>query len=148
MLKVQIRNLQKKIRFRNKYLEGIIKKSVSVLAHGRAAVEVNLIIVDNTYIRRINRKYRHMDRVTDVIAFPSGKCPGWPGASPEGGDIVISAERAFSQASEFGHSLKKEMTVLTLHGVLHLFGFDHIKKNDEAVMKKKERKILKCLMLS
>ena len=68
-----------------------------------------------------------------------------PWCRVNGGDIFISVERAGSQARKFEHSWKKEMTILAIHGVLHLFGYDHIKKKDAVIMKSKEEEVLNCL---
>ncbi len=149
---ILVRNLQEKIRFNRGYIRGVVKKTIQCSGIDFSPVEVSVIIVDNRRIRQVNRKYRRVNRVTDVIAFPS--VPGFPGkAGGEcykknkiyGGDVFVSIERARSQAREFNHSLRMEMALLTAHGVLHLFGYDHIKKKDAVVMRKKEEELLNCL---
>ena len=94
-----------------------------------ADAQISVTLVDNERIHDLNREYRNVDRPTDVLSFPmytfaDGDEP------PEGvpvmlGDIVISVERAEEQAKEYGHSLRREMSFLTVHSVLHLLGYDH-----------------------
>ncbi len=87
--------------------------------------ELSITMVDNGDIRELNRIYRHQDRVTDVLSFPADPLPGDPDGPRIWGDVVVSLERAVEQAAEYGHSLKRELTFLVLHGVLHLLGYDH-----------------------
>lgn len=99
---------------------------------------VDVTLVNNDKIHKINREYREIDRPTDVISFAflddkdevklSDKIP-----QPLG-EIIISYEKAEEQAKEYGHSLNREMSFLFVHGLLHLLGYDHMKKSDEAVM--------------
>jgi len=85
-------------------------------AHARGAVTV--AIAPDNRVRRLNQRYRRTNRPTDVLAFPSGE----PGNL---GDIVIAAGVARRQARAAGHSLRAELRVLALHGLLHLLGYDH-----------------------
>ena len=91
--------------------------------------EINIIIVDDKKIHEINRDYRKKDKPTDVISFAYLESEYIPNMQTVIGDIFISHETAERQAQEKSHSLEKEMAVLTTHGLLHLFGFDH--QNDE-----------------
>ncbi len=103
----------------------------------------NVIFVDNEKIRKINREYRQIDKETDVISFALedneeikfefGRLLG---------DIYISVTKMKQQAKEYGHSEKREMAFLTIHGLLHLLGYDHMNKNDEEVMFKEQELIL------
>lgn len=85
--------------------------------------EVNLVFVDTKTIRRLNRKFLKKDAPTDVLSFPLGES----GADGKFylGDIVISVPQAFKQSSSKKHSLEKELKLLTIHGFLHLLGYDH-----------------------
>ena len=110
---------------------------------------VSVTLVDNRYIHRINKKYRGIDRPTDVIsfAFLDGGETYDKVLFNEGmvalGDIYISIEKAQEQAEEYHHSLKRELSFLFVHGLLHLLGYDHMKKEDEEVMFSLQEKILK-----
>ena len=96
-------------------------------------------------IQTLNREFRHVDRVTDVLTFPA-----WEGEDPLGmdgylGDIMICYERAALQAEEYGHSLTRELSFLTVHGVLHLLGYDHMDEEQHAEMWKYQNMYLdKC----
>lgn len=98
-------------------------------------VEFNVIIVDNPYIHKLNQEYRHIDRETDVITFA---LEDRKDITYEDyrllGDIYISIDKAKEQASNYGHSLKRELCFLCVHGFLHLLGYDHMKEEDEKVM--------------
>ena len=110
---------------------------------------VSVSLVDNRYIHRINKKYRHIDRPTDVIsfAFLDDGHQYEQVLFKEGmvalGDIYISVEKAKEQAEEYGHSIKRELSFLFVHGLLHLLGYDHMNKEDEEVMFSLQDKILK-----
>lgn len=110
-------------------------------------VNLSVIIVDNNYIRKINKKYRKKDRPTDVISFAYREDP-FPEIGMERedlGDIYISLEKAEEQAGNFNNDLQSEMKRLLVHGILHLTGYDH-EKNDEALkMDTLEKDILKTI---
>ena len=108
--------------------------------------EFNIIFVYKDEIQRINREYRQIDRVTDVISF--ALCDDKDIVqTDELGDIFICLDRAFEQASEYGHSVEREVAFLAVHGYLHLCGFDHMTKEDEEVMFKKQDEILNAAKL-
>ncbi len=104
----------------------------------------NLIIVDNEYIRELNKNYRHIDRETDVITFALEDDDTLIVGGDERilGDIYISIDKAKSQALEYGHSLLRELSFLAVHGFYHLLGYDHMTKEDEEVMFKKQDEVL------
>jgi len=94
-------------------------------------VELSLVFVDDTAIRGLNRQFRGVDAVTDVLSFPQEDAAAGaefvvPGLGPRLlGDVVISVPRAIRQAEEFGHSIAREIAYLMVHGTLHLLGYDH-----------------------
>ena len=94
-------------------------------------VEFNVILVDNNYIHELNKNYRKIDRETDVITFALEDNEE---VNEEEhrllGDIYISVDKAKSQALEYGHSFKREICFLAVHGFLHLLGYDHMNKHD------------------
>ena len=102
---------------------------LSEVAPASARGEVTVALVGDRQIRRLNRRFRGLDRVTDVLAFPmdgAAPDPGPLGSGPRYlGDIVIATDRARRQARAEGHSLTTELRVLALHGLLHLVGYDH-----------------------
>lgn len=103
----------------------------------------NVILVDDTYIHRLNLEYREIDRPTDVITFA---LEDYEDVIYEDmrvlGDIYISIDRAREQADLYGHSLKRELSFLAIHGFLHLLGYDHMNPEDEKVMFEKQELIL------
>ena len=103
----------------------------------------NVIIIDNDRIRVLNREYRNIDRETDVISFALEDDKTFNLEEIRVlGDIYISVEKARSQAKEYNHSFKRELSFLAIHGFLHLLGYDHMEKEDEEIMFKKQEEVL------
>ena len=118
-------------------------------------IEVSVTFTDNEGIRELNRKFRNIDRLTDVLSFPLFDYTGESEEPPVDefvgmlGDIVISLEQAKKQAEEFGHSFEREAAFLTVHSMLHLLGYDHEAGGDEeADMRRRQREILDRMGLS
>ncbi len=119
-----------------------------------AVCEVSVTFTDNEGIRELNKKFRNMDKPTDVLSFPlldfEGDCeePPIDELISNLGDIVISLERAKEQADEFGHSFKREVAFLTVHSMLHLLGYDHEKGDEEdKEMRARQSEIMKIMGL-
>jgi len=113
--------------------------------------EMNVIFVDKDTIQQINRDYRGIDRVTDVISFAmhdNEYCEEIEESENELGDIFICIDRALEQASDYGHSIEREVGFLAVHGYLHLCGYDHMNEEDEKVMFKKQDEILETAKLT
>ncbi|MBQ1508356.1 MAG: rRNA maturation RNase YbeY [Erysipelotrichaceae bacterium] len=105
--------------------------------------DLSLILVGPRTIRTINRDYRGIDRETDVISFASLDSESFDQEERiELGDIFINRKRVLSQAEEYGHSVKREFLFLYVHGLLHLLGYDHQTKKQEAEMFGLQKKIL------
>ncbi|MFW6238004.1 MAG: rRNA maturation RNase YbeY [Halanaerobiales bacterium] len=102
--------------------------------------EVSVVFTDNEQIRDLNKKYRNKNEPTDVLSFPLD--------DNLLGDIIISIERAREQAEEYGHSEKREICYLFVHGLLHLFGYEHSNEVDKKQMRKKEERILSARNIS
>lgn len=98
-------------------------------------------------IRELNREFRAIDRVTDVLTFPAWEGEVYASADGYLGDIMICYDRAKEQAEEYGHSLQRELAFLAIHGMLHLFGYDHMNEAEETVMRDKQTKILEGMGL-
>ncbi|AUZ39511.1 Endoribonuclease YbeY [Bacillus paralicheniformis] len=116
--------------------------------------EVSVTIVNNEEIQKINKEYRGKDYPTDVISFALEEDGEGEieiiGADmpPVLGDIIISADKAREQAEEYGHSLMRELGFLTVHGFLHLLGYDHMTEEEEKEMFTKQKDILNRYGLS
>ncbi len=111
--------------------------------------EVNVTFVTEEEIKELNAAFRNKDSVTDVLSFPMGE-NGEYDINPENGmkvlgDVVICVKRAFAQSVEFEHSFTREICFLTVHSLLHLLGYDHIKESDGKIMRKKEKEIMALL---
>lgn len=120
--------------------------------------EVNLTMVDSEEIHSLNRDYRQVDKVTDVLSFPMIefivpcdykilKENYMEFINPENnnvmlGDIVLNMDRVIEQAKEYGHSLEREFSFLILHSILHLLGYDHIQEDDEKIMIEMQKRII------
>jgi len=108
----------------------IVKALKALAAHYAQAyalnsrTAVNLMLCDDAFIRQLNKQYRGVDRETDVLAFPMREGEDANLAPDELGDIVISMDRARRQAAEVGWGIRREVLLLTIHGFLHLLGFD------------------------
>lgn len=121
--------------------------------------EISLTFVDNEQIRELNRDYRDKDSATDVLSFPLSEDGETFDVDADNGayllgDIVISVERAISQAEEYGHSVLREIAFLTAHSMLHLLGYDHEEnapvpeEKGEEAMKRKQEEILQKLKIT
>ena len=120
--------------------------------------EINLTLTDNNGIHEINKEFRQIDRPTDVLSFPmlNYETPGdfsflddedSDDFNPDSGeallgDIVISVEKVFEQAESYGHSVEREYAFLITHSMLHLFGYDHMEKDEADIMEEKQKEIL------
>ncbi|MCR5787222.1 MAG: rRNA maturation RNase YbeY [Acholeplasmatales bacterium] len=106
---------------------------------------MNIIFVDSDTIREMNRDYRGIDRVTDVISFALNDSEDdydLPEDNYELGDIFICIDKAIEQAKDYGHSVEREMGFLAVHGYLHLCGYDHMTEDEEKIMFAKQEEIL------
>jgi probable rRNA maturation factor len=119
------------------------------IAPAGASGDVAVALVSDARIRALNRQYRRQDRVTDVLSFPADRGPR-PAAVPESplGDIVIASGVATRQAKAAGHSVQKELRVLSLHGLLHLLGYDHHDPKDRGRMARVETRLRRAGGLS
>ena len=110
---------------------------------GAAGAWLSATVADDDYVRALNRDYRGIDRPTDVLSFPMEEGADIV-AEPDGflGDIVLSLPTAQGQAVEYGHSLLRELSFLTVHGALHLLGYDHLNEGEAAIMFAKQEEIL------
>ena len=118
-----------------------------------------VVLVDEREILRLNSQIRNIQKVTDVLSFPSledirGKklcIKDYPYDSEEGklfiGSIAVCEKRAAEQAEEYGHSYERELYYLVTHGIMHLLGYDHMAEEDKAEMRRKEEAVLSKLNL-
>ncbi len=101
--------------------------------------EVSILFTDDTYISQLNKRYRGIDRPTNVLAFPMSE-PGSPkDRSGMLGDIVISLDRAVQESEDLGEALEETIYRLLIHGLLHLLDFDHERSSEEELRMNKEQ---------
>lgn len=140
--------------YRNDF-KAILKETKKVLDIDNN-IALSLTVCKSEYIAKLNRDYRGIDKETDVLSFAiEDNCDDdelldiidLTGVR-EIGDIIINLDRVESQAVEYGHSQRREMCFLFVHGLLHLLGYDHMEKKDEIEMFKYQELILKNLNIN
>jgi len=121
--------------------QSVIEKNINPILGN---IIFNLIIVNINSITEINKQYRNIDNPTDVISFAleDDDTMKSPSEIRILGDIYICIEKVHQQAKEYGHSFKRELSFLAIHGLLHLLGYDHMNEEDEKVMFNKQDDIL------
>lgn len=146
-MSVFVSNLQEEVALDNTltdFLIPVIEEVVRGEGFGDKA-EVSLVFVNDSYIHDLNLQYREIDSPTDVLSFSMLEGESLQGEEEDEvllGDVVISLQTAWRQAEEYGHSFRREVTYLAIHGVLHLLGYDHLREEDRRIMRKKEEEIL------
>lgn len=116
---------------------------------------LNVILTDPKNIKEANKKYRNIDKETDVLSFPMFEKEEINDIIINKqndiveedvlGDIIISIQRVKEQASEFGHGFNRELAYMIVHGFYHVLGYDHIEEQDKKIMREKEENILNKL---
>ena len=141
MINVDFNDQQDQIKISREMLS-LLEKVIVTAAEleGYSGGEVSIAFVSNQQIKELNNKYRDKNEATDVLSFPIDE--------EMLGDIIISAQRAAEQSEEYGHSLKRELAYLTVHGMLHLFGYGHHSEKEKEEMRQKEKRVLTQLNIS
>lgn len=135
-------------------LEKIVKRAVEITGplYDVENSEVSITLTNDEYIHQMNKEYRGLDRPTDVLSFAfvdSEEPEIEDGPETEVlGDIIISLERAWAQSQEYGHSMERELSFLTIHGMLHLLGYDHMEEEERMEMEEEQRYIMGKLGIS
>ena len=133
MIKLRILNYVNEEKY-NTFMNKVAKSATEILKV-EDNLYLNVVICNNEMIKDYNNRYRQIDKETDVLSFPSDE-------DGELGDILISLPKATDQAEEYGHSLKRELSFLLCHGILHCMGYDHMTKEEETVMFNLQEEIL------
>ena len=141
---VWIANLQNKIAIEHGFIRQLVIEALRLQGY-RDPPDVSVALVDNAYIRVLNREYRGVDQPTDVLAFPMEPEETTAG-EPALGDIVISVERAREQAREFKHPLRREVALLCVHGLLHLLGYEDETEAGASAMWSKQKELLEKIL--
>ena len=109
--------------------------------YGAENAELSVMLTDDEHIHELNKKFRGVDRPTDVLSFAFRESDEPEILTDEVeilGDIIISLERAKFQAETYGHSYLREVIFLTVHGLLHLLGYDHIEESERLEMEREQ----------
>ena len=151
-------NINKELSKNNeKLIYSLAKTALKYAKTGNKKVLIGLSFVNEAGIRELNKKYRKIDKITDVLSFPAMNLTAFgklkakehkTDIDPSNkhlnlGDIIICESVMEAQAAEFGHSTEREQSYLFVHGLLHLLGFDHEKPEDKLIMRGLEEEILK-----
>ena len=107
--------------------------------------EVSILLTDDDEIQKLNATYRDVNAPTDVLAFAMREGTDGDLNSEILGDVVISIQTAERQAEEYGHSVEAELSLLVIHGILHLLGYDHAERDDAEIMQEKQKEIVYSL---
>ena len=164
---IYIDNRQDKITVEEELIESIKEVIAFTLKEEGVTIpyEVSVVLVDNSNIQEINLQTRGIDRETDVLSFPLLEYPDgkvyadiykgktFPPEFLDGedlvlGDIVLSLEKAMEQSLDYGHSFMREACYLTVHSVLHLLGYDHMKEQEKNIMRLREESVLNAFNLA
>lgn len=140
MIKIEINNQQKLLPVDDalhNFFQKIAEKTAELEGYDQG--EISIALVSDQIIKDLNNKYRQLDQATDVLSFPMDEAL-W-------GDIIISVEKVKDQAEAYGHSQKRELAYLLVHGLLHLLGYDHKNLGEKEEMRQKEERVLSELNL-
>lgn len=126
------------------YLATVEKVIKTAMEMEKVEAELNIIIVNDDYIWKLNKEYRHIDRPTDVITFAleDDDICKLPAGARVLGDVYISIDTAKRQAEEYGHGLERELSFLAVHGFYHLLGYDHQTEEEAKIMFGKQEEVL------
>ncbi|MDU1043265.1 rRNA maturation RNase YbeY [Peptoniphilus rhinitidis] len=129
-------------------IKKLIKKSVKTvlkIENLEENVEVSVSFVGDDEIKGLNRDFRGVDKVTDVLSFPIDD--EFMIENKILGDVIINTKRVMEQASELGHTNERELSYLTVHSILHLLGYDHMDEIEKREMREREKLAMKELSI-
>ena len=136
------------------FVESVVSKCFEIENLNNLNFYLSITLTSSEQIHKLNKKYRNVDKETDVLSFPmfekeelnqiiNNKVGN---KIPEAiGDIVICVQKVEEQAKEYGHSFERELAYMVVHGFYHIMGYDHIKEEDKVKMRPKEEKVLQEL---
>lgn len=139
-MQIYLNNNQNKFKISIREWKKFIKEILEKLNQDKNT-EISITFTNNEEVHHLNKEYRNIDRPTDVLSFPFDNSFNLPVKML--GDIIISLEKAESQSEEYGHSFKREISFLIVHGILHLLGYDHHTPEEEKEMFGLQKELLK-----
>lgn len=151
VVEIEYLDLEKNTEY-EEVIQKVLEKCFYVEKMQNFKVYISITLTNPENIRNLNKKYRNIDKETDVLSFPmfeKSEIPNLKNLEFEEtlGDIVISIERVRQQAIEYGHSFERELAYMVVHGFYHLMGEDHIEEQDKIIMREKEDKVLNELKI-
>lgn len=149
MLEIQINNNQDAAPISIEQMERLVDDIFTVAELERSG-EISISFIDDDEMATLNLQYRGIEGTTDVLSFSQDEgmempSPDDPDFVPLIGDVIVSVPAAIRQAEEAGHSLDREIAILLIHGILHLYGYDHDNVYQHTFMKEEESQILSTL---
>jgi probable rRNA maturation factor len=138
--KSSVENAHPRLKVKRRMIQLLVD---DILTSERAESGVDVILVDDEFMRKLNKKFTKREGTTDVLSFGMREGEKEEVEYPSLGDVYVSLDQAKSQADEYGVGFNQEVGRLVAHGILHLLGYDHTGKDAESVMRKKEEKYLR-----
>lgn len=136
-------------------IEKVAKQAFEIEKIDKINLYINVILTNPINIKNTNKKYRNIDRETDVLSFPMFEKEEIDNMRKKGnkiedtlGDVMISIPRVIEQAIEYGHSFERELSYMLIHGFYHLMGYDHMEEEEKKVMREKEEVVLNSLNIT
>lgn len=131
-------------------IQKVLKECFSVENMEKSNLYISVTLTNPENIRKLNKEYRNIDKETDVLSFPMFEKTEIEYAKKITheealGDIVVSIERVYEQAEEYGHSFERELAYMIVHGFYHLMGEDHVEEDEKKIMREKEENVLSKL---
>ena len=156
MYEITYLNIEKGKEDWEKIVEKVLKKCFEEEGLIDSKLIMTITFTTPEEIRKINKKYRKIDRATDVLSFPMFEKAELDEKIKNKdflyedvlGDVIISIDKVKEQAEEYGHSFERELSYMLVHGFYHLMGYDHIGEEDKKIMRPKEEKILNELKIT
>jgi probable rRNA maturation factor len=140
--KNNIQNVHPELKIREGTIRLLVK---NILTREKADSGVDVILIDDKFMKELNKKFTKRKGTTDVLSFGMREGEGAAMEYPSLGDVYVSLDQAKRQADDYGVEFEKEVARLVAHGLLHLLGYDHADRNAAGVMKKTEDMYLKKL---
>ena len=152
MFEIVYENIEEKQQYKE-LIEKVLKQCFEEENLQKSKLYITITLANPDFIKKINKKYRKIDKATDVLSFPMFEKDELDKKIQEKdflyedvlGDIIISIPKVEEQAKEYGHSFERELSYMIVHGFYHLMGYDHIEEDEKKAMRIKEEKILLSL---
>ena len=149
MFEIVYENIEKEQKY-EELIEKVLLQCFKEEKLEKSKLYITITLTHPDFIKKVNKKYRKIDKATDVLSFPMFEKDELDKKIKEKdflhedvlGDIIISVPKVEEQAIEYGHSFEREFSYMIVHGFYHLIGYDHMEEEDKKIMRIKEEKIL------